>query len=113
MLEATAVKQTDIQSTRDLYVRVIDAFGRADALSEDISQTERIEITHQRISALRKLIEINSKSFDGEMEKLGESDMTAEDYRLKINRMSDHLESINETLSGITKIANQYQQDFL
>ena len=113
LAEARKVEPTDPDAARTKYSLATLRFQRADAMvagtrTPGIARAWHVEIARRRISAIRKIVDVDAKKCDEIDASLGRSEMSKKDYRAMMLRMMYHLGNAREGLKDILALAKPH-----
>ncbi|MFP4105564.1 MAG: hypothetical protein ACLFVU_05660 [Phycisphaerae bacterium] len=108
-----ADKKDEHDAAKAKYYQAEQAFDRADTLVENISRSYRVEIVRRRIASIRRDVESNSSRFDEEMVKLGQKNLSNNEYKTLVARLIRRLDRVRDDLNRIIEVSEPYPRDLV
>lgn len=114
LMEAAAkIESSDAEGAKSKYAQANVSFDRADALVKDISRSHRVEICRRRITALRKDAETDSERFDKAMTKLGQQNLSPQEYQKMLMNLIHLLDNVRDDLNAVLNAGKPYPRDLV
>jgi len=105
LTEARQVRATDAKKAEKLSTDALGNFQWADAVSDGIARSYRIEAAQLRIGIIRERIEAGAVQFDAELTAIGRHDLTVDAYVTHLERMTECLRTVQADLDTILDLA--------
>jgi len=112
MKQAQQVRPADPEKAERLCSEAVSYFGWADAVTDGIARSYRIETARLQIAMIRSRIEADAVRFDAELTAIGQHDLAVGEYLARLERMAECLRMVQHDLDTILDLAGSYRQEF-
>ncbi len=111
MSAARKLEHSDPKPAHLKYKRAMRMFEHADALSEGIARSYRVEIIRRRIDMVRRDSDAEARKFDAMVKTLGKESFSPQAYRRKLLDMIRRVDNICVPLKEILALTKPYPRD--
>ena len=110
---AQKVEATDPESAKPKYAQAAACFDKADALTENIARSYRIEIARRRIAVIRRDADADAEKFDKAMSKLGKANLSPQEYQNLLLNLIRLLDNVRDNLNLVVTAAKPYTKELV